>query len=362
MKVALVHDWLIHMRGGEKVLDAIAELYPNATIHTLFYDKKHITDNLKNRQIQGSFLHRLPGIKKYYRWLLPIMPWALNSLDVGDADLVISSSHCVAKGIQTKPGAVHLCYCHTPMRYLYGFEDIYFKKYSAPVRKIINLLLNRIRKWDLSSNDGIHQFIANSENVKKRIESIYKRDANVIHPPVDYNFFQASKPKGDYYLTMSHFVPYKRIDLVIEAFNSLDKKLIVIGKGPMEKKYKKLRRSPKISFFSSVGDKELRDLYSEARAVIFPANEDFGIIPVEAQACGTPVVAYGKGGSLESVKSGVFFEEQSADAIQRAILKFENEEGKFEQVREKVVGFSRDQFKSKIQDAINDALAEKVSS
>ncbi len=361
MKVALVHDWLIHMRGGEKVLDALAELYPGAVLYTLFYDRKKISPKLARLTIKASFLQYFPGIKYYYRWLLPILPWAIRSLKIEDADLVISSSHCVAKGIRVPENAYHVCYCHTPMRYLWGFQDVYFNRYLAPVRLLIDAVFHFLKKWDLKTNERVNLFVANSGYIKKRIKTVYLRDAVVVHPPVETDFFKPaddnpSLRKGeaifgndteanlDYYLAVSHFVPYKRLDLVIEAFNRLERRLVVIGSGPLASQYQKLRKNDQISFWGGVSDEELRRTYSEARALIFPTEEDFGIVPLEAQACGAPVIAFRKGGALETVKSGVFFDEQTPEAIREAVLRFEGQSFDRTEVSQKVQGFGRKYF------------------
>ncbi len=388
MKVALVHDWLIHMRGGEKVLDALAELYPDATLYTLFFDRKRISPRLAGLRIKASFLQCLPGIKSYYRWLLPLLPWAIRSMKVEDAELVISSSHCVAKGIRVPPGAYHVCYCHTPMRYLWGLQDVYFSRYLSPVRYLMEAVFCFLRKWDLGTNENVDLFVANSEYIKKRIKTVYHRDAVVVHPPVEMGFFRpisviagpssggakrsqnemATTPAvarddkaGDYYLAVSHFVPYKRLDLVIEAFNGLDRRLVVIGSGPLASQYQKLRKSEQISFLGGVSDEELREAYAVSRALIFPTEEDFGIVPLEAQSCGAPVIAFRKGGALETVKSGVFFDSQTPEAIREAVLRFEGQSFDRGEVARKVQGFGRDHFLQSMKEAVMDHFEKKAT-
>ena len=352
MKTALVHDWLIHMRGGEKVLDAIAELYPDATLYTLFYDRKKISPNLSRLKIKASFLQYFPGIKSYYRWLLPLLPWAIRSMKVEDADLVISSSHCVAKGIRVPENAYHVCYCHTPMRYLWGFQDVYFNRYLSPVRLLMNAVFHFLKKWDLGTNERVDLFVANSEYIKKRIKTVYQRDSVVVHPPLETGFFRPEGAKENFFLAVSHFVPYKRLDLVIEAFNSLERRLVVVGSGPLASHYQKLRTNDQISFWGGVSDEELRKAYSGARALIFPTEEDFGIVPLEAQACGAPVIAFRKGGALETVKSGVFFDEQTPGAIREAVLRFEGQRFDPKEVSEKVQRFGRKHFLENMKNVI----------
>ncbi len=366
-RVALVHDWTIHMRGGEKVLDAFSEIFPDATLYTLFYDKKKLSPRLQKIKIKSSFLQWFPGITKYYRWFLPIFPFAISTLQIEkNTRLVLSSSHCVAKGIRIPAGAVHVCYCHTPMRYAWVAEDVYFSGYSAPLRWMINQILNAMKKWDKKVNTSVDLFIANSAYIRERIKSVYGRNAKVVHPPYEDSFFKSTIPKKDYYFVISHFVPYKKIDIVIEAFNDLNKELIIAGSGPLEKIYKALVSQPKIQFEGAVSDEKLRDLYSGAKAVIFPADEDFGIVPLEAQACDTPVIAFGKGGALESVKSGLFFEKQTSESVIQAVKKFENAAYTFSDIHGKISGFRRsvflDNIKSVIERAVQDKNAKPSSS
>lgn len=351
MKVALVHDWLIHMRGGEKVLEGMAEVFPDAVIYTLFCNREKISPSLQRMEIRTSFLQHLPGIRNYYRFLLPVLPWIIRSLKIKEADLVFSSSHCVAKGIKIPDGAVHLCYCHTPMRYLWGFEKDYFPNVPFFLAPLLNLLKRSLRKFDLASNRFVNHFIANSEYVRRRIKDYYQREAVVIYPPLDTSLYEISKdPASDYYLVVSAFVPYKRIDLVIEAFNELDRKLLIVGSGPMEKDYLKLRKNSKISFLGAVSNQELKKLYAGAKALLFPTEEDFGIVPLEAQACGSPVIAFGKGGALESVKHGHFFQKQTPEAIRRAVTEFEALTFDRSRTADAVRAFSKDRFKQQIRD------------
>lgn len=352
MKVALVHDWLIHMRGGERVLEAMAELYPDAVIYTLFSDKRRLSPSLQRMKIKNSFLHFLPGIRRYYRWLLPVLPAAIRSLKIESADVVISSSHCVAKGIRIPAGARHLCYCYTPMRYLWGFEADYFSHLPGVIKAAIRFALQWLRTWDLKSNEFVERFVAIAQNVRERIQKYYGRDSEVIYPPVGLEHFYPDGAPSDYYLIVSAFVPYKRVDLVIEAFNALDRKLFIVGKGPLEKTYQKLRKSEKISFLGGVDDAALRQLYSGARAVLFPTYEDFGIVPLEAQACGTPVIALGQGGALEGVKTGLFFPEQTVEAIRHAVLEFEARSWNRAAIPSKITGFGRQRFKDELKECV----------
>ncbi|MDP3920190.1 MAG: glycosyltransferase [Candidatus Omnitrophota bacterium] len=356
MKVALVHDWMIHMRGGEKVLEALAEIYPQATLYTLFYDREKLSPALRNRKIVASFLQKLPGIKRYYRWLLPILPKCIESLRVADVDLVVSTSHCVAKGVRVPLGARHICYCHTPMRYLWDLGDVYFKNIPGFLRPILNAVLVRLRDWDRAVNVRVDQFVSNSAFVEERIRRHYGRDAVVVHPPVRSDYLKPQGEKRDFYLVVSAFVPYKRVDVVIEAFNEIERDLVIVGGGPLERSYKALAKSPRISFLGSVDDERLRSLYSEARAVIFPTEEDFGIVPVEAQACGTPVIALDRGGALEGVKSGIFIDDQTPAAVRAGVERFEKMTFQPTEVRERISGFSKEEFKGKMIGVINSVV------
>ncbi|MSR76785.1 MAG: glycosyltransferase family 4 protein [Candidatus Omnitrophica bacterium] len=360
MKIALVHDWLFHMRGGEKVLEAFSELYPDAVIHTLFYDRDKLSPPLQRMKIKASPLQCVPGIKRFYRWLLPILPAMIQKIEIDpDTDLVLSSSHCVAKGIRIPPKAFHVSYIHTPMRYLWGFEKDYFGNFPFWIKPFIKLLLRPLRIWDLESNKKVSLFIANSENVRSRIKNFYGREAKVIHPPLDTNAYQAGPHDGDFYLVVSAFVPYKKVDLVIETFNALDRKLLIVGSGPMEKRYKQLRKTDRISFLGSVSNQELSKIYSQAKALIFPTNEDFGIVPLEAQACGTPVIALKEGGALESVKTGLFFSGQTKEALRKAILEFEGENFDRTQIPSQVESFSKEFFKQRIKECVTNEMASR---
>lgn len=358
LSVAIVHDWLIHMRGGEKVLDALAEVFPNATIYTLFSHRKRLSPALQKMKIRNSILQYFPGIRIYYRWLLPLLPFFIRTLRVERVDLVISSSHCVAKGIRIPRGAKHVSYCHTPMRYLWGFEEEYFDKFPKGFLFLLRPVFDFLRKWDVETSKKVDHFLCNSETVRNRIRKIYGREATVVHPPVDTQFFRPnSKPeKGDYYLVVSALTPYKRIDLAIEAFNGLERKLLIAGDGPLRKQYGRGVKKTTIRFLGKVSDDRLLHLYTGAKALIFPQEEDFGIVPLEAQACGTPVIAYGRGGALETVKDGVFFYEQSPEAIREAVRQFESKQFDPSSLRQEALRFDKATFKTKIKQAIDNVI------
>lgn len=356
MKVALVHDWLIHMRGGEKVLEAFTEVFPDATVYTLFTNRRKLSPGLQRMKIKTSILQWFPGIRAYYGWLLPLLPFIIRTLRIEEADLVISSSHCVAKGVRIPKGAYHICYCHTPMRYLWGFEELYFGGFPKWLLWCLAPVLNRLRRWDVETSRQVDSFFCNSENVRNRIQKIYRRDAQVIHPPVDIQAFNDgdSTPdrKKDYYLIVSALTPYKRTDVAIGAFNNWDRSLVIAGDGPLLGRYKRLSKTSNIQFLGKVSEEELRRLYFGARAVIFPQEEDFGIVPLEAQACGTPVIAYGRGGALETVEDGVFFYEQTSAALRKAILQFESEEFDSDLLRRHALQFDKEQFKNRIRQLV----------
>ena len=359
MKVALVHDWLIHMRGGEKVLESIAELYPDAVIYTLFYRREALSPALAKMKIKASFLQWFPGITRIYRGLLPLLPLVIATLKFDDRpDLVISSSHCVAKGIRIPRGAVHVCYCHTPMRYAWGFEKEYFGKFPTWFQPLIRLILGWLRSWDHASSRHVGHFIANSKNVQEKIRKYYGRESSVLCPPLDKEFFRPAGSRRDYFLVVSAFVPYKRVDLVIETFNGMDRELRIVGSGPLGNTYRKLAKGQNISFLGSASPERLRELYAGARALIFPTDEDFGIVPLEAQACGTPVIALARGGALESVQYGVFFHAQSVTALRDAIEKFETMTWDHDRIAQSVANFDKNIFQSEIKKAISSSLIQ----
>jgi glycosyltransferase involved in cell wall biosynthesis len=304
LRVAIVHDWLTGMRGGEKVLEAIASLFPGAPIYTLFHFPGSVSQALESHPIHTSFLQRAPRLERRYRSYLPLFPVAIEELDLTGYDLVISSSHCVAKGVIPSPDAFHLCYCHTPMRYAWDQEHAYFPKRSGTVARMRSLALTALRSWDVSSATRVNHFVANSSFVARRIRSYYGRDAEVLHPPVDVAYFSPGPAREEgYCLIVSALAPYKRVDLAIAACDRLGIELRIVGDGPERQRLQELA-GPKTRFLGSVEPKQLRDLYRGARLFLQPGVEDFGIACVEALACGTPVVSVSKGGVLDIVEDG----------------------------------------------------------
>ena len=361
VRCALVHDWLTGMRGGEKCLEVFCELLPHADLYTLLHIEGRMSDAIEAMDIQTSFVQHLPFVESKYRHYLPIFPRAIERFDFSEYDLIFSSSHCVAKGAIPRADARHICYCYSPMRYVWYMFDAYFGEHRIGrlKRALIGKFAARLREWDRRTCDRVDQFIAISEHVRKRIQRNYGRDADVIHPPVDCSFFRPVGDPRDYYLVASAFAPYKRIDLAVETFNELGKPLKVIGKGQDEKRLRALA-GPNIEFLGAVSDEELREAYSKCRAFIFPPEEDFGIMPIEAMACGRPVIAYGVGGALETVteETGVFFLDQSVPALKKAIEEFERRESEFkpDAARTQAMTFDRPVFKQKVADYLRACL------
>ncbi|PIW65430.1 MAG: hypothetical protein COW12_01850 [Candidatus Omnitrophica bacterium CG12_big_fil_rev_8_21_14_0_65_45_16] len=354
-RVALAHDWLFHMRGGEKVLESIAELFPSAPIYTLFVDQSKLSRLMMRHQIKASPLQYIPFAKKFYRFLLPLMPFVVSKINLSSYDLVISSHHCVIKGVRTHPHARHVCYCHTPMRYAWGFESQYTSSYPPLVRFLMSAALRGMRRWDLKSNDSVDYFIANSKNVSDRIAHFYGRNAAVVYPPIDDSKKENKldpmlNVKDDFFLVVSALVPYKRIDLAIEAFRHLpEDKLMIIGDGPLLGRLKQQADS-NVSFLGWQNDEQVRFYYQHCKALIFPTEEDFGMVPVEAMMYGKPVIAYGRGGVRETVSeplSGIFFHEQTAAALVGAIKKFSSSSFDAAKIIEHARQFSRSYFEKK---------------
>jgi glycosyltransferase involved in cell wall biosynthesis len=364
LKVALVHDWLTGQRGGEKVLEVLAEIFPEAPIYTLFHFKGSQAADIESRDIRPSFLQRLPFVEKRYRVYLPLFPLAVELFDLSDFDLVISSSHCVAKGIIPRPDALHISYIHSPVRYAWNQYFSYFApgRLSIFSRLLIPPVIHWLRIWDESSSSRVDHFIANSVNVARRIRKYYRRSAEVIHPPADTDFFQpgVSETAKDYDLIVSALVPYKRIDLAVSVFNQTGETLKIVGSGPDIGKLRKSAR-PNIVFLGQVPAAELRSLYQGARALVIPGEEDFGIAAVEAQACGTPVIAFGRGGSVETVVSGetgLLFGELTAAGLRAALDNFRSMKFNKNVLRSRSAVFSRGAFKQKIAASIEQKWAE----
>lgn len=355
-RVALVHDWLTGRRGGEKVLEVLAEIFPEAPIFTLFHFPFSQVSALEKREIKTSFLQRWPALRKHYRWYLPFFPLAVELFDLQKFDLIISSSHCVAKGVIPRPDALHISYIHSPIRYAWNQYFAYFapSRLRFLAKWIIPLIIHYLRLWDVNSASRVDFFLANSQAVAERIFKYYRREAEVIHPPVDVDFFQPGEEissGGDYFLIVSALVPYKRIDLAIEAANRFGFSLKIVGVGPEERRWRRLARE-NIEFLGAVSDEELLNLYREAKALIVPGEEDFGINILEAQACGTPVIAFGRGGAVETIQpgvTGVLFSELSVESLQVALDNFRDITFNKSTLRSHAERYSRRVFKEKIE-------------
>ncbi len=363
--MALVHDWLITWRGGEKVLAAMAELFPCAPIFTLFHDPKDMPANIESHRIVASVLDRIPGARSRHREFLPLMPGAIRLLDVGEVDLVISSSHCVAKGIRVPPGAKHVSYVHAPLRYMWDRFDDYFGegKASLAVRLAARALRPALRAWDVATSAGVDRFVTNSAHVARQVAQRYHRTARVIAPPVELERFTSLSleggGEGGYFLCFGALAPYKRIDLAIDAFRRSGRELWIAGSGQSAQWLSNL--PPNVKALGQVSDAQLPELLRNARALVFPGVEDFGITPLEMQACGRPVIAFGQGGALETVtpKTGVFFKEQTVDSLLTALAEFDAFEAGFEaaDAREQALRFSRAAFQRALLGELSAALS-----
>ncbi len=361
MRVALVHDWLTGYRGGEKVLESFCKLFPDATLFTLVHVEGSSSSTIESLPIRTAFTQKLPGAKRFYRWYLPLHPWAIERLDLSEFDFILSSSHCVAKGVIPRAGALHICYCHTPMRYVWDrFEDYFGSGIKAKL--VYGPVAARLRAWDRSSADRVDHFIANSTYVSERIRTYYGRETDsIIPPPVDTEFYQptAHEPE-DFYLIVSALVPYKRIDIALDTFRNRSERLVVVGAGPSANRLK-ASAPGNVSFRGWVSDEELLSLYQRCRACLLPGVEDFGIVPLEAQASGAPVVAYGHGGALDTVRdgeTGVLFHEHSAEALSHAIDKISSLGLNKKPLRDWALGFSRKTFQNRMKEFIDARLSE----
>ena len=354
MKVAIIHDWLTNMGGAERVVLALHELFPSAPVFTIVHNPDKLPPEFAELDIRTSFIQKLPKAKTKYQTYLPFMPIAVEQFDLSEFDIVISSSHACAKGVITRPETLHICYCYTPMRYAWFLYHEYMKlhKVSRVKRLFIPPLMNYLRMWDRLAADRVDDFIAISNGVRSRIKKYYRRESSVIFPPVNTEYYTPSDTIEDYFLVVSRLVPYKRVDLAIEAFNKLGWPLVVIGDGSEKEKLKRIA-GPTVKLMGRLSDEETRNYYARCKAFIFPGEEDFGITPVEAQAAGRPVVAYGAGGALDTVKPGItgkFFYPQTAEALAAALKDFEWQKFNPATIQQHAQEFDTKKFKKDIYD------------
>jgi len=369
MKKALVNDWYYVNGGAEKVIHSLNSIWDDFDHFALidFLKEKDRNFILNGKKAKTSFIQKLPTAKQNHRKFLQLFPLAIEQFDLSNYDLIISSSSAVAKGVRSQKQQLHICYCHSPMRYVWDLQEQYLE--DAGLNKGLKGLyakyvLNKIKKWDIANSKNVDFFIANSNHVAKRIERIYNRESVVIYPPVDVDFFQLEEQKQDYYFTASRLVAYKKVQLIVEAFNDLPHlKLIVAGDGPEFQKLKKIAKG-NIEFVGFVDYEKLKNFLQKAKAFVFAAEEDFGIIPVEAQACGTPVIAFGKGGALETVidkETGIFFEEQSTQKLKEAIFTFEKTEFNPKKIREHAIKFSKQRFENEMKAYVESKFKEHIA-
>jgi glycosyltransferase involved in cell wall biosynthesis len=375
LRVAVIHEWLVTYAGAERVLEEILKIFPQAHVYTLI---DHLPENkrhfLNNCEVKTSFIQSIIGSDRYYRHMLPLFPLAIEQLDMSSYDLIISSQYCVSHGVITGPKQLHISYAHSPVRYAWDLYHQYMEESGLKLSLkgwLAKFILHYIRMWDTNAALSVDAFMCNSNFVAKRIEKYYRREATVIYPPVDVEGFKLCENKEDFFLTASRMVPYKKIDLIVKAFSKMpDKKLVVIGEGPDYKKIKALA-TPNVILMGHTSFEILKSYMQRAKAFVFAAEEDFGIVPLEAQACGTPVIAYGKGGALETVKgiphknpTGLFFRQQTVEALIEAVESFEAYVHGFNPLdcRENALRFSQEVFRERFVEFIEQQLRDSQKS
>ena len=368
MRVAIIHYWLVASRGGEKVVEALCDLYPEADIFTLVYDRERVSEKIRSHKVTPSFLQRIPGAVGHYQSLLPLMPFALESFDLSGYDLILSSESGPAKGIIPPPHTPHICYCHSPMRYIWDHYHSYRASAGYLQKFMMPILAPALRSWDVGTSMRVDRFVANSNHVAARIKKYYRRSATVVYPPVAIDDFSISEELEDFYLCAGQIVPYKRIDLAVAAFTQTGRNLVVIGEGKGIDHLKRIA-GPTVHFLGRVPFPVLKEKLARCRALIFPGEEDFGMVPVEVMASGRPVIAFARGGAVETVQdgTGVLFHEQSVNALIDAIRWFEDREADFRpaRIRAHAAQFSTERFlsgfKAVIEEEIGSASAAAKS-
>ncbi|MBW4554144.1 MAG: glycosyltransferase family 4 protein [Aphanocapsa sp. GSE-SYN-MK-11-07L] len=354
MKVAIVHEWFVSYAGSERVVEQLLHLFPQADLFALVdFLPEQQRGFIQGRPVKTSFIQNLPWAKKHFRQYLPLMPLAIEQLDLSGYDLILSSNHAVAKGILTRADQLHLCYVHTPIRYAWDLQQQYLKGAGLDrgLKAVLaSLILHYLRLWDLASAHRVDVYVANSRYVAARIQKTYRRTADVVYPPVAVNQFECDRPRQDFYLTVARFVPYKRVDLIVEAFTQLGFPLVVIGDGPNWQQVRSLA-GPNIQLLGHQPDSVVKTHLETCKAFVFAAEEDFGITPVEAQAAGAPVIAYGRGGVAETViakQTGIFFAEQTVDSLKAAIAEFARLAWSAQQIRQQAEQFSVQRFRDQM--------------
>jgi len=355
MRIAIVHDYLNQFGGAERVVSALHEIWPEAPIYTSIYDQERMPEIFRRMDIRTSFMQRLPFVFRLFKLYLLLYPLAFESFDLSEYDVIISSSSAWAKGIKKRKNQIHVCYCHSPMRFVWRYED-YVKRESIPpfLKEMLPFMLEPVKKWDLQTAGPVDFFIANSGTIAQRIKRTYGRESVIINPPVEAGFFRPLPLDHDYFLVVSRLNAYKRIDIVVEAFTGLDFPLKIIGDGPDRGNLQE-KAGPNVEFLGRLSDQDLSKHLAQCRSLIFPGEEDFGIVPLEAMACGRPVIAYKAGGAKETVvegKTGLFFEEQTPEALSEVVQGFQFTSFSKEEIRQHARRFDKDNFKKKIKDFV----------
>ena len=362
LRVAIIHYWLVAMRGGERVLERVLRLFPEADLFTHVYDPGAVSEEIRRRVVKTTFIDRLPASRRLYQKYLPLMPMALESLDLRGYDLVLSFEAGPAKGVIAPPDALHVCYCHSPMRYLWDAYAEYHASAGRLARGVMPWIFPFLRVWDYASAGRVDGFIANSHFIQRRIERAYRRPSVVVHPPVPVELFRPSEQVGDHYLWVGQMTPYKRADIAVEAFSRMKRPLTLVGRGEMKRDLQR-RAGPTISFRDGLSLRELAQAYASARALVYTAEEDFGIIPVEALASGRPVLAYGRGGVLDSIQpgaGGLFFDAQTPESVIEGVQALERWLPTFspEKARASVARFSGERFDAEYVAAVRSFATE----